>query len=968
MDDQVSFSYDKSLAGYLRTDDEAYLYQAAQFGKDLMKQGIGHETILEMHFKALERINKDKRMYPKETIDKSFTVLMEGVMAYGMAHQEYLDSRTEGYLAEIRELNRKLSKKLNETTALYQTHSVISSILQLSLENIPLDELLKRALEFILSVSWFTTEPRGSIFLVEGDLEVLVMKAQIGLDEAVQKECERVQFGRCLCGKAALTQEIQFVDHLDDSHETTHEVMTPHGHYGVPILYAGRTLGVLCLYLKEGHRLDETEAEFLTTFANILARIITRREMEESMSRANRALRTLSGCNEALIRATEESGLFYEICRIIVEEGGYRLAWIGLAEQDENKTVRPVAQWGYEDGYLKTVNITWADNERGRGPTGSAIRTGKPCIAKDILTDPNFLPWRAEAVRRGYVSAIAVPLITNGQAIGTINIYAEKPDAFDEEEVALLAELGNDVAYGIMALRNQAERKQAEEELVKSEQRYRTIFEESIDAIAITSREGKLLDVNQAVLDLLGYSRNEIMGMNFRELYVEPSAGKRFQQEIDQKGYVSNFEVKLRKKDGAELDCLFTVSTKRADDGSIVGYQGFIRDITDRKKLEAQFLQAQKMEVIGRLAGGMAHDFNNLLTIIIGNADLMSIGLSKDNPLCENIEEIKKAVNSSAYLIQQLLAFSRKQLVQPKVLNLNEVLRETEKMLRRLIGEDVELKAIFEPEIGQVKVDPGQIEQVIINLAVNARDAMSRGGKLTIETVNVDLDENYFHDHGVKNPPGPYVMLAVSDTGIGIDKRTQSRIFEPFFTTKEKGRGTGLGLATVYGIIKQAGGYIWVYSGPGGGTTFKIYLPRVEEKAESVKKEIIPMDSLRGSETILVVEDDDALRNLALEILKQSGYTVLEASNGEEALVVSEQHEGAIHLMITDVVMPGMNGGELAERLRPLQSETKMLYMSGHTVNTIVHHGILDSALEFLQKPFTLEVLVRKVREVLDKK
>ncbi|MBT9438751.1 MAG: response regulator, partial [Desulfobacterales bacterium] len=330
-------------------------------------------------------------------------------------------------------------------------------------------------------------------------------------------------------------------------------------------------------------------------------------------------------------------------------------------------------------------------------------------------------------------------------------------------------------------------------------------------------------------------------------------------------------------------------------------------------------------------------------------------------------EEIKKAGKRAASLTRQLLAFSRKQIIQPKVLNINELLTDIEKMLGRLIGEDIELLTIPEPALWQVKIDPGQIEQVIINLAVNARDAMPKGGKLTIETDNADLNENYFREHGIEGEKsGHYVVLAVSDTGSGMDKKTQEHIFEPFFTTKEVGKGTGMGLSTIYGIIKQNNGFVWVYSEPGQGATFKVYLPEVKKDADLEKKEQTHVDDLSGSETVLIVEDNDSLRNFAQKILHIYGYRTLNAENGEDALRVCKEHDGRIDLMITDVVMPKMGGREAAKRLQPLYPQMKVIYMSGYTDNAIVHHGVLEPGLNFLEKPFTPEGLARKVREVLD--
>jgi two-component system, cell cycle sensor histidine kinase and response regulator CckA len=385
----------------------------------------------------------------------------------------------------------------------------------------------------------------------------------------------------------------------------------------------------------------------------------------------------------------------------------------------------------------------------------------------------------------------------------------------------------------------------------------------------------------------------------------------------------------------------------------------------ERSRLEEQLQQAQKMEAVGRLAGGVAHDFNNLLTVINGYSQLILDRLPADDPMRTHASQIKNAGDRAASLTRQLLAFSRKQVLAPQVLDMNRVVAGIDKMLRRLIGEDIELATVCHPHLSRVKADPGQIEQVIMNLAVNARDAMPQGGRLTIETDNVDLDTNYPGQRTVI-VPGAYVMLAVSDTGTGMSPETKSRIFEPFFTTKEQGKGTGLGLATVYGIVKQSGGYIWVYSEPGKGTTFKIYLPHAEGVAEEAKEVEERSRAAGGSETVLVVEDNEAVLSFVRGVLKARGYTLLEASGSEEALKVMESYSEPIHLLLTDVVMARMSGPELAAKLAPLHPEARVLYMSGYTDDAIVHHGVLDAGTYFLQKPFISETLTRKIREVLD--
>jgi len=390
------------------------------------------------------------------------------------------------------------------------------------------------------------------------------------------------------------------------------------------------------------------------------------------------------------------------------------------------------------------------------------------------------------------------------------------------------------------------------------------------------------------------------------------------------------------------------------------------RDVTERRVLERQFLQVQKMEAVGRLAGGVAHDFNNLLTAILGYADLLLDGLPTLSPLRPDLEEIRKAANRAGALTRQLLAFSRKQVLEMRVLDLNELVADMDKMLRRLLGEDIDVLTKLDPALGAVRADAGQLEQVIVNLAVNARDAMPDGGRLTIETRNTELDDSYVREH-VPVQPGRYVMLAVSDTGTGMSAETMSHVFEPFFTTKEPGKGTGLGLATVYGIVKQSGGYVWCYSerGEGGGTTFKVYLPRVDAPVDQLPARV-PLPRTPGSETILLVEDEASLRALTRRLLERHGYMVLEAGSADAALALAREHVGPIHLLLADVVLPGASGPTLADELLSRCADLKVLFMSGYTEDAIVHRGVLAPNTAFINKPFSAEGLAAKVREVLD--
>ncbi len=1048
-------------------------------------------------------------------------------------------------------------------------------------------------------------------------------------------------------------------------------------------------------------------------------RTVGRGQVGQELRRVNRALMVLSQCNRAVVRATEESGLLREICRIIVEVGDYRLAWVGFTEQDETEIeVHPVAQAGLEEGYLETANTTLADTERRDGPASTAIRTGKPVVVSDCLTDPTYASWRDQAIRQDCASLIALPLVTSSRPFGALSLYSQEANAFDAEKVNLLAELADDLAYAIVTLRTRAEWERAKEALRRRNRELELLNRASRVFISSFDLDQVLAVVLEDVRDLLGVAacsawlidpqtgelvcrqatgpRSEIVrgwrlapgqgivgwvahsgealivadtqtevrhfdgiarqiGLDIRSLLSVPLEAKedvigvlqvvdtmagRFstadqtlleslagsaaiaienarlyelaQQEISERVRVEkevslrNRELELlnrviavsasewepnsiletacrelalafdlpqavaallntektaaevvaeyrtsgrppalnetipvngnpsfqyvlthraplaaddaqhdprlapmhdllcqrgirsvlilplvikdevigslsldvvelrhfsaeevslawsvaeqvavalaharlvrghrrliaaveqiaegvlitdtqgtilyanpafeqitgyrqaevagqdsrilangvlgtlyeeawatisaakawhgrlvkRRRDGTLYTADVAVSPVRDEGGEIVNYVGLQRDVTRELELEEQYQRAQKMEVVGRLTAGIAHDFNNLLTAINGFAELARIQPGANDEVRELLDKVLDAGRRAAGLVRQLLAFSRKQIIEPQTLSLNDAVGDVGKMLQHIIGEDIRLRTRLASDLWPVIADPAQIEQVIVNLAVNARDAMPRGGELTIETASVTLDDGYVASHlGVK--PGEYVLVAVSDTGVGMSREVQAHIFEPFFTTKENGKGTGLGLATAYGIIKQSGGDIQVYSEEGVGTTFKIYLPR---SGKVIRPSVHPKTEMAeeppsGSETILVIEDNARVRELARLALQQRGYAVLEAENGVQALQLAAHHSGSIHMLLADVVLPGLSGMALVKQLAEVQPGLKTLFMSGYADEMIAYHGLLEPGATLLQKPFSPMTLARKVRAVLD--
>ena len=694
---------------------------------------------------------------------------------------------------ELREVVVRRERRLadEQLQMSYQTLIVLNKVLLASLQPVLLENLLDMVIDHIISIPWLSLETERGIFLAEDG--ALALKTQRNLPASLQAMCARVPFGRCLCGRAAVSGKIEFAGCIDERHENTYEGISPHGHYCIPITSADGILGVVVLYLKEGHTRDEREENFLNATASVLAGIIQRKRTEEALKKS---------------------------------------------EQRYKHLIESVTN------YIYTVEI-----EKGKIVS---TKHGPSCVAMT-----------------GYSS----------------EEYEADPYLW-----------------------------------------YQMIHEGDREAV-----------IKQANKALSGED-------------------------------VPSLEHRIIHKDGTIRWVRNTPVPRYDQEGHLIAYDGLITDITEQKRLEDQLRQSQKMEVVGQLAGGIAHDFNNILTAILGYGNIALMKMDKDEPLRTYVDSMLTSAERAASLTQNLLIFSRKQVSNPNHVELNEIIKKSGKFLLRVIGEDVELKTKLIDEELTVMADSGQIEQVLMNLATNARDAMPKGGPLTIETKSIKIDEEFIKAHGY-GEERMYAVVSVTDTGVGMDEKTREKIFEPFFTTKETGKGTGLGLAMVYGIIKQHNGYINCYSELGKGTSFKIYLPLFESMpvSKTVTEGAAVALPTGGTETILVAEDEDSVRRLMKEVLEEDGYRVIEAADGEEAVSKFIENKDRIDLLLLDIIMPKMNGREAYERIKKIKPDIKLLMASGYPVDFISQKGIIEEGLNFIVKPMSPTKLLKKVREVLDK-
>jgi len=728
----------------------------------------------------------------------------------------------------------------------------------------------------------------------------------------------------------------------------------------VPLLVGERVLGALVTYRDDVGPFSVRQIELMQAFAHQAALALENSRLYQESERRRRESEVFAGVAQAITASLDLDTVLRRITDSAKELVGSDLAMIGFREGDtEAVTVR------HRVGSRYTSDRTFRI-EPGKGFGGQALLSGRPLRTDDYTNDPAFSKdYLGAVVRDDSVSAMVVPIRSEDHVVGLLYVANRTKRPFSDHDEATLLRLADEAA---VAIRN-AQLFESERE---SERRYRTLVESSIQGLHI-QRDWVTLFANPAFARMLGYdTTEELVGLDTRR-WIEPHELARLESDraarLRDEEVLSRYELQATRRDGSQIWVEIQVTEiVWAGEPAI---QSTVLDISERKRAEqalrqseAQLRQVQKMEAVGQLAGGVAHDFNNLLTVITGRTELLLLRLAADDPQRRDVELVRKTADRAAALTQQLLAFSRKQMLQPRVLDLNGVVAGMAQMLKPLIGETIELVTSLDPVLGRVKADPAQIEQIVLNLAVNARDAMPQGGRLTIETGNVELDSTFAETHPGSSA-GPHTMLSVRDTGTGMSPDVQAHLFEPFFTTKGVGKGTGLGLATVYGIVKQHGGYIRIESAPGAGTAVRIYFARVAPLTDAAPAPATDAPPAVGSGTVLVVEDEGELRDLATEVLGIAGYTVLSAASPSAALDIAHRHAGPIHLLLTDVVMPEMSGRDLADRLVRTRPAMKILYMSGYTDDAIVHHGVLDPGTVLLQKPFTPDKLTRMVGDLL---
>ena len=881
-------------------------------------------------------------------------------------------------LAIIRDATarKKAEKKQEEQITLFAIGSEIGSALT---AGETLQDMLQTCCDILVR---FLGAAFARIWIYNKKENVLSLQASGGMYIHLDGAHSRISLDEsykiaeiAVTGKPHLTNQVIGDPQVHDQDWAKREGMVAFA--GHPLIVDGQIVGVMALFAKQP--LSDTTLDYLASVANEISLGIIRKQNEQGLKNANRALRTLSTFNEILVRARSEDQFMQDICEMITTLGGYKLAWVGFADNDDDKTVRPVAEAGFSDRYLETVKISWADNEYGQGPTGTAIRTGKPMISNEILTDPKFSPWREQAAQRGYASSIALPLINDKAIFGALNIYAEESYAFSEEEVGLLKELAGDVVYGLYSLRLQDQHKSTTEALQQKRAEFEAVFNAIPDAIAVTDNAQRVVLTNPAFTQITGYSASEFIGQHIEVLFF--SQEKRcYHSTMTQKTVSAEvtpgvqYETMYQKRNGIS----FPVETVRAPilnrQGDVQGYITIFRDLSEKKasevereQLQREIRQSQKMEALGTLAGGIAHDFNNILSAIMGYTELALYNLPSDSAVHEDLQNVAKAGLRAKDLVAQILAFSRQVERERKPVELQIILKEALKLLRATIPRNIDFHNQIALRVGAVLADPSQLHQIIMNLCTNAYHAMrdQDTGVLNINLQSRVLGRMEIAALGLQLEPGDYVEMIVGDTGVGIAPENLERVFDPYFTTKERGEGTGLGLAVVRGIVVKLGGAVHVQSEIGKGTTFYVWLPRVQDHDQKIEA-VFSQELITGTERIMLVDDEEIVANMMQKMLAGLGYKVTVFTSSEQAWQNFEANPEGYDLVFTDMAMPKMTGAEFAKRVHDFLPQMPIVMCTGFSDAMNEKKAKMLGIRQLIMKPVLLRDVSISIRKALD--